>query len=96
MAKRVDMSDWVWPYKFEPYLRPDKCSTRSGETRKLRKLVMTAKEQGFVIQADLVSFEEHTSGTYHVHDTKLDKRLTPKFKTVTECIDILPDFMGAR
>lgn len=90
---REEIESWKWPRYFEPFLRPDKCKPRSGETRKLRGLLKRAKEQNIVIIAELDKFEDYTKGRHYVYNLETKERLTPKFRTASECLDILADFL---
>ena len=91
--KQTRAEKWIYPEHFEPRLRRSKPKTRSGETRKMKNLLKKAREQGFIIKADFSKFEEDVSAKHYIYDVNLDKRLTPKFRTAKECMDILPDFM---
>ena len=88
--------NWKYPAQFEAHPRIDKCKPRTGNTRKLRGLINKAKSQGIVIASELVKFEENVTGSFYIYNLELSKRLTPKFRTVNECIDVLEDFIEAK
>jgi len=85
--------NWSYPKNFEMHPRVDKPKSRVGATRKLSGLIRKGKEQGIIVVADLISFEENTSGKFYIFDTNLNERLTPKFRTVSECMDLFENFL---
>lgn len=96
MPTKEELESWVWPDYFEPYPRVDKCKPRVGINRKLKSLLAKAKEQGIIINAELKKFEEEVEGGFYIYNLNLCKRLTPKFRTVSKCVEILPDFLESK